>query len=200
MKGSNRVRIECRNPRYADRELKEHLLELVHYSRYAGIEPAGLRQAISGADLEFGRQGPDLRHGGKLILEADQKTANLIGQLVQMYPVFTMWDIKVFKERVKPARGKTKAKKKEKKMAATKKSAAKKKTAKKKPAKKKVAKKKPAAKKKTVKKKAAKKSVAKKKTAKKVTKKKAAKKKTAKKKTAKKKTAKKKTAKRKKSS
>ena len=160
MKGSIRVRLEFRNSRYPDRELREHLFELIHYSRYAGINLESFRQAISRAVLETGREGMGMRHGGKLILETDQKTADLINQLVQMYPVFTTWDIKTF--RVKPASGETKTKK-EKMMAATKK-----KTSKKPAAKKKAAKKKPAAKKKTVAKKkpaAKKKAAAKKKPA-----------------------------------
>lgn len=210
MKGSTRVKMEFRNPRYTDRELKENLLELVRYAKYAGINLENLRKSILNAQIEYGREGPDMLHGGKLILEIDQKTTNLINQIVQMYPMFSSWDIKIFKRKAKSV-GKVTKTKKEKTMAATKKTA-KKKAAKKKPAAKKTAKKKTAkkvvkkaakktAKKTTAKKKAAKKKpAAKKKAAKKkpAAKKKAAKKKpAAKKKAAKKKTAKKKAAKKK---
>ncbi len=204
MRGTERVRLEFRNPRYPDRELEEHLLELILYSRYAGINLEGLHKAVSKAVLVSGQEGPELKHGGGLVLETDFKTSNLINQLVQMYPVFSTWDIKVSKVRKSPTKGKTStkeitmaAKKKAAKKKPAKKKAATKKAATKKPAKKKAATKK-AAKKKPAKKKAATKKAAKKKPAKKkAATKKAATKKPAKKKAAKKKPAKKKAAKKK---
>jgi len=170
LKKAKPVKVELKNSRYSDWELKEQLSELVHYSRYAGINLGDFNKAISEASLVHGQQGLETYYGGKLVLEIDFKTASLVGQLIEMYPVFSTWDIKIL-EAKKSKSKKAANKKKEKNMAA------KKKTAKKKPAKKKPAKKK-----------AAKKAVAKKKPAKK----KAAKKKPAKKKAAKKKTAKKK--------
>ncbi len=189
------MQLELKNSRFPDRELKENLLEIIRYSRYAGLNVEKFRKAISVAVLKPGPEGPGLRHGGRLILETDNETSNLINQLVRMYPVFSTWDINVTKPRKSSSTVKTSTK--ENQMAAKKK-VAKKKVAKKKVVKKKVATKK-VAKKKVVKKKVAKKKVAKKKVAKKkVAKKKVAKKKVAKKKVAKKKVAKKKTAKKKK--
>ncbi|VAX22090.1 hypothetical protein MNBD_NITROSPINAE02-695 [hydrothermal vent metagenome] len=197
MRGSSRIKLEIKNPRYSDRELKEHLSELIHYSKYAGIDIDTFRNAISKAALVPGDEGLDVRYGGKLILETNVKTANLINQLAQMYPVFSTWEIKMSKARTAKVKGKTETAKQGKKEKTMAKKKAKKKVVKKKAAKKKVAKKKPA-KKKAAKKKVAKKKPAKKKAAKKkVAKKKPAKKKAAKKKVAKKKPAKKKAAKKK---
>lgn len=148
MKGSTHVRLELRNLRYPDRELKEHLSEFIHYSRYSGIELGNFNQVISKAVLIGGEEGPDLRYGGALVIETSQKTANLLAKLVQMYPVFSTWDIRVSQPKKSSAKSKS-INKKEKKVMATKKAAAKK------PAKK--AAKKAAPKKKAAKKKAAKK-------------------------------------------
>lgn len=165
------MKLELRNPRFPDRELRENLSELILYSRYAGINIETFRNAIAKSSLIAGNEGLEMRYGGRLVLETDFKTANLISQLVQMYPVFSTWEIKMSKAKkassVEKAKIKMK-KKKEKTMAAKKK--AKKKPAKKKAAKKKAKKK--AAKKKPAKKKAAKSKPAKKKPAKKKAKKK----------------------------
>lgn len=172
MRQSTKVKLELRNSRYADRDLKERLSELVHYSKYAGITLEHFHKALAGAALESGSQGLEIRQGGKLILETNYKTAMSIAKLVEMYPVFSSWDIK-FSEVIRRTKPKRQAKnnQKEIKMAAKKKKAkkkpakkkvAKKKAAKKKPAKKKTAKKKPAKKKKAAKKKPAKKKAAKK--------------------------------------
>lgn len=142
MKRSASVRLELKNPRYQDRELKEHLSELILYSKYAGISLEGLHGSIANAKLEPGQEGLDMRFGGKLVLETSHKMAALINQLVQMYPVFSTWDIKVSEVR-KSSSTTTKNRKKEKVMATKK--PAKKKAAK--PAKKKAAKKKAAKKK-----------------------------------------------------
>jgi hypothetical protein len=147
LKSSTRVRLELKNSRYQDRELKEHLSELILYSKYAGISLEGLHESITNARLEPGQDGLDMRFGGKLVLETSSKMAALINQLVQMYPVFSTWDIKVSEVRKSSA---TKNRKKEKVMATKKpakkpaKKAAKKAAAKpaKKAAKKKAAKKK----------------------------------------------------------
>jgi len=174
LRQSTKVKLELRNSRYADRDLKERLTELVHYSKYAGITLEHFHKAIAGAILASGSEGLEIRQGGKLILETNYKTATSIAKLVEMYPVFSSWDVKFseVKRRIKPKRqaknnqkeikmaAKKKAKKKpaKKKKAAKKKPAKKKKAAKKKPAKKKkAAKKKPAKKKKAAKKKPAKK-------------------------------------------
>ncbi|MBI5814258.1 MAG: hypothetical protein HZB29_01455 [Nitrospinae bacterium] len=144
MKASAHIKLEMRNPRYPDRELREHLSELIHYSRYAGIDLGNFNQIISRAVLVDGEEGPDLRYGGKLVLETTQKTVNLVNRLVQMYPVFSTWEIKVSQPKKSSARSKT-INMKEKRGMATKKKAAKKATAKKpakKAAKKKAAKKK----------------------------------------------------------
>lgn len=95
MKGSTRVRLELKNPRYQDRELKEHLSELILYSKYAGISLEGLHESITHAKLVAGQEGVDMHSGGKITLETTYKIATLINQLVQMYPVFSTWDIKV---------------------------------------------------------------------------------------------------------
>ena len=143
MKGSTSVKLELRNPRYQDRELKEHLSELILYSKYAGINLEGFHESITKARLEPGQDGMEMRSGGKLVLETSYKTATSINQLVQMYPVFSTWDIKI--SEVRKSSVATKNRKKEKVMA-TKKPAKKaaKKAAKpaKKAAKKKAAKKK----------------------------------------------------------
>lgn len=95
MKGSTSVRLELRNSRYLDRELKEHLSELILYSKYAGINLEGFHESIANARLDPGQEGLDMRSGGRLTLETTYKTATLINQLVQMYPVFSTWDIKI---------------------------------------------------------------------------------------------------------
>ncbi len=194
MKSGQRVRLELANPRYPDREIRERVSELISYARYAGIDLSALRKAIDTAKLEPGAIGLDMRFGGRLVLEVDQKTADLVHQVVQMYPVFTSWDIKTTVAKSGKAGKPSTKKKKETSMATAKKAAAKKKpaakkkaVAKKPAAKKKAAAKKPAAKKKAVAKKAAaKKPAAKKKAA---AKKPAAKKKAAAKKPAAKKKA-----------
>ncbi len=155
MRQSTKVKLELRNSRYADRDLKERLTELVHYSKYAGITLEHFHKAIAGATLASGSEGLEIRQGGKLILETNYKTATSIAKLVEMYPVFSSWEVEFseVKRRIKPKRqaknnqkeiemaAKKKAKKKpaKKKKAATKKPAKKKKAAKKKPAKKKKA-------------------------------------------------------------
>jgi len=161
LRQSTKVKLELRNSRYADRDLKERLTELVHYSKYAGITLEHFHKAIAGSILAAGSEGLGTGQGGKLILETNYKTATSIARLVEMYPVFSSWDIKFteVKRRIKPKRQATNnqkeikmaAKKKAKKKPAKKKKAAKKK----KPAKKKKAakKKKPAKKKKAAKKK-----------------------------------------------
>ena len=115
MKGSTSVRLELKNPRYQDRELKEHLSELILYSKYAGINLEGFHESITNARLEPGQEGLDMRFGGKLVLETSHKMATLINQLVQMYPVFSTWDIKV--SEVRKSSVATKNRKKEKVMA-----------------------------------------------------------------------------------
>ncbi|MBF0170354.1 MAG: hypothetical protein HQK87_04585 [Nitrospinae bacterium] len=153
--------MELANPRYPDRELRERVSELISYARYAGIDLGALRKAIDTAKLDPGNIGLDMRFGGRLILEVDQKTADLVHQVVQMYPVFTSWDIKTTVAKSGNAGKPSTKKKKETLMATAKKAAAKK------PAAKKAAAKKPAAKKAAVKKPAAKKAAAKKPAAKK---------------------------------
>ena len=202
MRGSTRVKLELRNPRYPDRELKERLSELILYARYAGLDLGDFHLSITDAAIKPGQEGPEMRYGGRVVLTTNQKTSALINQIVKMYPVFSTWDIKEISAKKTSKAGRKTTTTKESTMATKKKAAkkkpAKKKAAKKKPAKKKVVKKK-AAKKKAAKKKPAKKKAAKKKPAKKkAAKKKPAKKKAAKKKPAKKKAAKKKATKRKK--
>ena len=51
MKGSTSVKLELKNPRYQDRELKEHLSELILYSKYAGISLEGFHESITNAKL-----------------------------------------------------------------------------------------------------------------------------------------------------
>ncbi|MBI4666772.1 MAG: hypothetical protein HY751_10235 [Nitrospinae bacterium] len=141
MKGSAPVKVEMKNSRYPDRELKEHLSELILYSKYAGIDLGNFHQVISDAQVQSMQEGPEMRYGGRIVLQTNYKTASLVNQLVQMYPVFSTWDIKVMEIKGVPVK---KDKQKEKVMAAAKKSAAKKpakKAAAKKPAAKKVAKK-----------------------------------------------------------
>jgi hypothetical protein len=99
LKGSTSVRLELRNSRYLDRELKEHLSELILYSKYAGINLEGFHESIANAKLDPGQEGLDMRSGGRLTLETTYKTATLINQLVQMYPVFSTWDIKISEAR-----------------------------------------------------------------------------------------------------
>ena len=115
MKGSTSVKLELRNPRFQDRELKEHLSELILYSKYAGINLEGFHESITKARLEPGQDGLDMRSGGKLALETSYKTATSINQLVQMYPVFSTWDIKI--SEVRKSSVATKNRKKEKVMA-----------------------------------------------------------------------------------
>ena len=115
MKGSTSVRLELKNPRYLDRELKEHLSELILYSKYAGINLEGFHESIATARLEPGQEGVDMHSGGRLILATTYKLATLINQLVQMYPVFSTWDIKV--SEVRKSSVATKNRKKEKVMA-----------------------------------------------------------------------------------
>ncbi len=146
MRKSTRVRVEFKNPRYADVELQERLSELVTYSRYAGMNLTSFAKAISDSTIVTGQEGPDMRYGGKITVNTDYKTVTKINQLVEIYPVFASWDIKVTEiNKVKPTRQATN-KKKENKMAVKKSGAKKKKPAAKK--KKAAAKKKPAAKKK----------------------------------------------------
>ena len=152
-------KLELKNPRYADRDLKEHLSEFILYAKYAGIDLREFHTAIAGAMLDPGNEGPEMGYGGKLVLETDSKTADKITRLIEMYPVFSAWDIRFLE--VKKSKPSKKSKPlEEKKMAV-------KKTATKKPAAKKAAAKKPAAKKAAAKKPAAKKAAAKKPAAKK---------------------------------
>lgn len=200
LKNGRKVKLEIRNTRYPDRELKERISEIILYAQYAGLDLNPLRSSIAEGKLEEGHQGPDMSFGGRLLITIDETLAELIDSVVEMYPVFTSWSIKSSKvarvQRARPAKRNNRTEEVtmdlEKQQGAAPKKAAKKKAAKKKVAKKKVAKKK-VAKKKVAKKKVAKKKVTKKKVAKKkVAKKKVAKKKVAKKKVAKKKVAKKK--------
>ncbi len=164
MKGSTRIRLELRNPRFPDRELEERLSEFILYGRYAGINLDSFHEAISGAIVKYGHDGPEMKYGGKVILQTNFKTSTLINQVVQIYPVFATWEIKVIPTNKVAAPRKKAIKLKETEMATKAKPAAKKKAVAKKP----VVKKKAVAKKPVVKKKAvAKKAVAKKPVAKK---------------------------------
>ena len=142
------ISLELKNPRYADRDLKEHLSEFILYAKYAGIDLREFHKGIAGARLDPGNEGPEMGYGGKLVVETDRKTADDITRLIEMYPVFSAWDIRFLE--VKLSKPSKKSKPLEEKTMAVKKTAAKKPVAKKKPAaKKSVAKKKPAAKKKS---------------------------------------------------
>ncbi|MDH4183851.1 MAG: hypothetical protein OEV92_06495 [Nitrospinota bacterium] len=132
-------RLELKNPRYADRDLREHLSEFILYAKYAGIDLREFHKSISGAILAPGNEGPEMGYGGKLVLESDEKTIGKITRLIELYPVFSAWDVKFLE--VKRSKPSIKTKPKEEKKMAAKKSAAKK-PAKKAAAKKKVAKKK----------------------------------------------------------
>jgi len=97
-------RLELKNPRYADRDLREHLGEFILYAKYAGIDLREFHKAIAGAMLIPGNAGPEMGYGGRLALETDEKTAADIARLVEMYPVFSAWDIKVVEvKRSKPS-------------------------------------------------------------------------------------------------
>ena len=118
-----RVKIEFRNARYADRDLRERISELVHYARYAGLNLDHFHKVISSAALVHGHGGFEMGYGGKLAAETDTRTLNLIRQIVEMYPVFATWDIKSVELKKKKLVKKKAEKPKEKKMAAKKKAA-----------------------------------------------------------------------------
>lgn len=121
-----RVKLEFRNARYADRDLRERISELVHYARYAGLNLDHFHKVISSAALVHGHGGFEMGYGGKLAAETDTRTLNLIRQIVEMYPVFATWDIKSSELKKKQLIKKKANKPKEKKMAVKKKKTAKK--------------------------------------------------------------------------
>jgi hypothetical protein len=98
-------RLELKNPRYADKDLREHLGEFILYAKYAGIDLREFHKAITGAILVPGNMGPEMVYGGKLVLETDEKSTADITRLIEMYPVFSSWDMKFVEvKRSKPSK------------------------------------------------------------------------------------------------
>ena len=124
IKKSGRVKVEFKNSRYADSSLKERLTELQLYSKYAGIDLSSFRKSLSTAKVLPGNQGVEQHSGGKIVVELDAKTAIQVLKLVDGYPVFSTWDIKVSELNDSKAKSKVINKKKETRMAVKKKKAA----------------------------------------------------------------------------
>jgi hypothetical protein len=88
------VKVEFQNPRYLGHQLREYMAEFIHYSKYAGFQLNDFHRHLSKAQLK--PVIPDAQQQvNRIILETTQENLNKIQQLIESYPVFNTWKVRI---------------------------------------------------------------------------------------------------------
>lgn len=88
------VKVEFQNSRYLGPQLREYMAEFIHYSKYAGVHLNDFHRHLSQAQLK--PLGSDAQQPiNRIIVETTQENLNKIQHLIEAYPVFNTWKIRL---------------------------------------------------------------------------------------------------------
>lgn len=88
------IKLELLNVRYTRKELKDHASEFIHYARYAGYVLKDFNIHLSASKLHPLK--PDIaERNHRLAVETTIDNAKIIYQIIQIYPSFSSWKIKM---------------------------------------------------------------------------------------------------------